>query len=457
MTFRNNDLSDVESTRTIFSVSTLNEKVQLTLERVVGSVWVEGEISNFIRAQSGHSYFSLKDNTSQLRCAMFRAQSKKLKFVPKNGDKVVAYGRVGLYTARGEYQLIIDTLEPLGSGALQLRFDKLKEKLFREGLFDIDKKRDLPKWPKSIGLVTSPSGAAIRDILAVLKRRCPTIPVIIYPTLVQGSSATANVVNAVEIANERMDCDVLIISRGGGSLEDLWAFNEELVANAIFNSDIPIASGVGHEKDVTICDLVADIRAATPSAAAEIISPDLSQWSKDLYRLYNTLNANAEKIIKDKKNLLGRLNRGLISPKRKVEMDNQKLDDLASRLANHIQQKLSLTNDALNRSLSRINSKLFRRQIDHRKNLVSLCRKNLNGLIERMLKQAKFSLSKNQKILSALGPIATLQRGYTIVTDEKGRIIRKSSEKLIGQSIKTQLSQGTLKSKVIDTNLDIGK
>lgn len=457
MTFRNNDLSDVESTRAIFSVSKLNEKVQLTLERVIGSVWVEGEISNFIRAQSGHSYFSLKDDTSQLRCAMFRAQSKKIKFVPSDGDKVVAYGRVGLYTARGEYQLIIDTLEPLGSGALQLRFDKLKEKLFREGLFDVDKKRDFPKWPKSIGLVTSPSGAAIRDILAVLERRCPTIPVIIYPTLVQGPSASANIVNAVEIANQRMDCDVLIISRGGGSLEDLWAFNEELVANAIFNSDIPIVSGVGHEKDITICDLVADTRAATPSAAAEIISPDLSQWSKDLYRLYNTLNTNLEKIIKDKKKLLGQLNRSLISPKRKVEMDNQKLDDLASRLANHVEQKISLSNETLNRFLSRINSRLFRRQIDHRKNLVSACRKNLNGLIKTLFKEAKFALSKNEEILSALGPLATLQRGYAIVTDEKGRIIRKSSKKLIGQSIKTQLNQGTLNSKVIATNQDTDK
>jgi exodeoxyribonuclease VII large subunit len=457
MTFRNNNLSDVESARTIFSVSKLNEKVQLTLERAIGSVWVEGEISNFIRAQSGHSYFSLKDDASQLRCAMFRAQSKKIKFVPKNGDKVVAYGRVGIYATRGEYQLIIDTLEPLGSGALQLRFETLKEKLFKEGLFDADKKRSFPKWPKSIGLVTSPSGAAIRDILAVLKRRCPTIPVIIYPTLVQGSSAIANIVNAIEIANKRMDCDVLIISRGGGSLEDLWAFNEELVANAIFNSGIPIVSGVGHEKDITICDLVADIRAATPSAAAEIISPDLSQWSKDLYRLYNTLNTNAEKIVRDKKNLLGRLNRSLISPKRKVEMDNQKLDDLATRLTNHVQQKISLSSEALNRSQTRINSKLFRRQIDHRKNLVSLCRNNLKGLIKNMFKEAKFSLSKNEEILSALGPFATLQRGYAIVTDEKGRIIRKGSKKLMGQSIKTQLHQGTLSSTVTDTNLDVDK
>jgi exodeoxyribonuclease VII large subunit len=457
MTFHNNDLSGIESTRAIFSVSTLNEKVRLTLDRVIGRVWVEGEISNFIRAQSGHSYFSLKDDASQLRCAMFRTQSKKLKFVPTNGDKVVAYGKVGLYTARGEYQLIIDTLEPLGSGALQLRFDKLKDKLFKEGLFDADKKRDFPKWPKSIGLVTSPSGAAIRDILAVLERRCPAIPVIIYPTLVQGSSAVANIVNAIEIANKRMDCDVLIVSRGGGSLEDLWAFNEELVGNAIFNSDIPIASGVGHEKDITICDLVADIRAATPSAAAEIISPDLSLWSKDVHRLYNTLDTNLGKIIKDKKDLLERLNRSLISPKRKVEMDNQKLDDLAFRLANHIQQKILLSNETLNRFLSRINSKLFRRQIDHRKNLVTLYRKNLSGLVKSMFKEAKFSLSKNQEILSALGPLATLRRGYAIVTDEKGRIIRKSSKKLIGQSIKTQLDQGTINSKVVDANLDIEK
>ena len=457
MTFHNNDLSATESDRRIFSVSKLNEKVQRTLERVIGSVWVEGEISNFIRAQSGHSYFSLKDNTSQLRCAMFKAQSNKLKFVPANGDKVVAYGRVGLYTARGEYQLIINSLEPLGSGALQLRFERLKEKLFKAGLFDTEKKRDLPKWPKSIGLVTSPSGAAIRDILAVLQRRCPAIPIIIYPTLVQGSAAAKNIANAIKIANKRMDCDVLIVSRGGGSLEDLWPFNEELIANAIFDSDIPIASGVGHEKDITICDLVADIRAATPSAAAEIISPDLSQWSKDLYRLHNALDTHANKIIKDQKNLLERLSRNLISPTRKVEMDNQKLDDLVSRLANHVRRNLSLSSDTLNRSQSRINSKLLQRQIDHRKNLVSLCRKNLNGLIKSMFKEAKFSLSKNEEILSALGPIATLQRGYAIVTDVKGKIIRKSTKKLIGQSIKTQLNRGTLTSKVTDTNLDLDK
>jgi exodeoxyribonuclease VII large subunit len=450
MTFQNNNAIELESTRSVFSVSKLNEKVQIALERAIGSVWVEGEISNFIIAQSGHSYFSLKDDSSQLRCAMFRTQNKNLNFKPVNGAKVVAHGRVSLYTARGEYQLIVDSLEPLGSGALQMRFEKLKLELFEKGLFNTDRKLALPKWPKAIGLITSPSGAAIRDILTVLKRRCPTIPVIVYPTLVQGSQAIKEIVRAVEIANSRMECDALIISRGGGSLEDLWAFNEESVAGAIFQSEIPIISGVGHEKDVTICDLVADARAATPSAAAEIISPDLSQWSKNFHRLSNTLHTINDKLIADRKKSLEKLKKRLVSPKRKLEIDNQKLDELLSRLTNHVKRKLVLSNDSVNRSITRLNGKLFQKQIDHRKNSLRPLIKSLNTTINNRFTERRISLSKYEKILSALGPSATLRRGYAIVTDETGKIVRESSTDLIGKSINTRLKEGTIKSKIIE-------
>ncbi len=453
MTFRNNNAAESGSSRTVLSVSRLNEKVQVTLERSIGPVWVEGEISNFVTPQSGHSYFSLKDDDSQVRCAIFRMQNQKLNFKPTNGDKVVAYGRVSLYAARGEYQLIIESMEPLGSGALQMRFEKLKSKLFDQGLFDTTKKLTLPAWPETIGVVTSPSGAAIRDILTVLKRRCPAIPVIIYPTAVQGSPAIDEIVHAIENANKRKDCDLLIVSRGGGSLEDLWVFNEELVALAVSNSKIPVVSGVGHEKDITICDLVADVRAATPSAAAEIASPNLIEWSKSFNRLSIALHVTTRKIIKTHQLALKQLNKRLVSPKRKLEMDNQKIDDLTSRLTNRVNQNLSLYNNLLGRSLTRLRGKSLEKQIINRKISLAISKKNLCALMKKAFTEKRLFLAKYEEVLSALGPMATLQRGYAIVTTQNGEIIRKSSSTLIGESIITHLREGTIKSKITDAGL----
>ena len=257
--------------KTIFSISELNNLVRFSLEEQFSKIWIEGEVSNLVTPASGHSYFSLKDSQAQLRCAFFSSYSRSLSFKLENGMHVIAYGKISLYEARGDYQFIVETMEEAGDGKLQRAFELLKQKLSKAGLFNPDRKRPLPTLPKQIGIITSPSGAAIQDVLKLLKERFPLMPVIIYPSLVQGSAASENMIKMLKIANERQECDILILTRGGGSLEDLWAFNDEALAYAIFESHIPVVSAVGHEIDFTIADFVADLRAPTPSAAAELV------------------------------------------------------------------------------------------------------------------------------------------------------------------------------------------
>jgi exodeoxyribonuclease VII large subunit len=276
------------------SVSELNRQVKALLEQGLAKLWVEGEISNLARPPSGHLYFSLKDESSQIRCAWFRQRQRGPTINLENGDQVLVFGRVSIYEARGDYQLIVEQLEDAGEGELRRRFEALKKKLSAEGLFDEEAKQDLPGLPGRIGVVTSPSGAAIRDIITVLNRRFPSIPVLIYPTLVQGETAATLIADAIATAVTRDECDVLIVARGGGSLEDLWSFNEEIVARAIYECPIPVVSAVGHEVDFTIADFVADVRAPTPSGAAELVVPDQAEWLR-------SLNATAGRIA-----LLGR-------------------------------------------------------------------------------------------------------------------------------------------------------
>jgi exodeoxyribonuclease VII large subunit len=271
--------------RVIYSVSQLNDQVKDLLEHSFPPLWVEGEISNFSCPASGHWYLSLKDSQAQVRCAMFRNRNQGLGFQPKNGLQVLARGRPGLYAPRGEFQLILDQIEPAGEGALRRAFELLKQKLQAEGLFDETYKQALPTVPDRIGIITSPTGAALRDILNVLRRRFPLGQVVIYPVPVQGTEAAPAIVRALKTAAERQECDLLVVARGGGSLEDLWAFNEESVARAIHACPLPVVSGVGHEIDFTIADFVADLRAPTPSAAAELVSPDVAEWRTRLLRL----------------------------------------------------------------------------------------------------------------------------------------------------------------------------
>ena len=267
-----------QPSREVYTVSSLNREARRIIEGQLGVVWVEGEISGLARPGSGHLYWRMKDESAQLRCAMFRSQNRLLNFRPGDGQHVLARGRVSIYEPRGEYQLVVEYLEEVGEGLLRRRFEELKRKLATEGLFDAERKRDKPELPRRIGVVTSPSGAAVRDIVTVLARRFPAIPVLIYPTAVQGTGAAAEIASALELADHRGECDLLILARGGGSLEDLWSFNEEAVARAMAAVSIPIISGVGHEIDFTIADFVADVRAPTPSGAAELAVPDQAQW-----------------------------------------------------------------------------------------------------------------------------------------------------------------------------------
>ncbi|MGR8920706.1 MAG: exodeoxyribonuclease VII large subunit, partial [Gammaproteobacteria bacterium] len=358
--------------RAVLSVSALNDAARDVLERYLGHVWVEGEISNLARPASGHIYFSLKDAKAQVRCAMFRNRNRALGFRPENGLAVLARGRVSLYTARGDFQLIVDELEPAGDGALRLRFEQLKQRLAAEGLFDAARKQPLPAWPRQIGVVTSPSGAAVRDVLHVLARRCPGIPVIVYPTAVQGESAARAIVAALAAAERRAECDVLLVCRGGGSLEDLWPFNEEIVARAIAGCTIPVVSGVGHEVDVTIADFVADLRAPTPSAAAEQVSPDTAELARRVTGLERRLGTNLRYALRQRASRLGELGARLVSPKRRLELGYQRTDELSQRLVTAMRMQMTLRRGRVGALAARVAARsprslltLLGRDLDH--------------------------------------------------------------------------------------------
>jgi exodeoxyribonuclease VII large subunit len=449
MTFqKNNPTRNEAEHKLMYTVSGLNEKVRITIEKALGLVWIQGEISNLARPNSGHIYFSLKDNASQVRCAMFRAKVSKVKFRPENGDLVTLRAKVSLYPARGDYQLIIESMEASGSGDLQAQFNALKTKLFEAGLFSQDRKRTLPKWPKQIGLITSTTGAAVKDLLTVLKRRCPSIPIIIYPTTVQGVLAAKNICLAIHVANQRAECDVLIVGRGGGSLEDLWSFNEEIVAQAIFNSTIPIISAVGHEVDVTIADLVADVRAATPSAAAELASPDLQSWTEHFLNLSTRLSYTVVTGIKRKESHLQQLRKRLTSPKRKLEIDSQRVDDLSQRLLLAWKTSSKISKVELNSLRSTLAAKSPRKAIDSQKKQLLTIQKNLERTFENLILGKKNMLKQWNSVLHAMGPAATLERGYSILTDTKGVLIRNSEQVVPGQEIVTRLVDGRINSLV---------
>lgn len=398
-------LIETESVLPILTVSQLNREVRDILESAFPYVWIEGEISNFACPSSGHWYFSLKDASASVRCAMFASRNRALKFQPESGMHVIAKAKVSLYEGRGEYQLIIESLELAGFGALQKAFEQLKQKLANEGLFDIVYKKPIPSLPKQIGVITSPTGAAIRDILSVLKRRFASLPIIIYPTAVQGAEAAKQIVQALHIANERNECDVLIVARGGGSIEDLWPFNEEIVARAIYASKIPIISGVGHEIDITIADFVADHRAATPSAAAELVSPDRTEWLATLSKLGGRLSYLIQQTIQQKSLQLDWLAQRLRDPRQQLIDQMQKLEQFEQRIIQAMRYILQ----------------------------------------EKQNKVIHLSQS-----LNAISPLATLTRGYAIITrDINGEIIHKASQVELNEKITAKLGEGFLHCSVI--------
>ncbi|MEY3713855.1 MAG: hypothetical protein RL321_1475, partial [Pseudomonadota bacterium] len=321
--------------RDVYTVGRLNREVRLLIEHGMPTLWVEGELTNFSRPASGHWYFTLKDRDAQVRCAMFRQRNAALRFVPRDGQLVMARVRVGLYEPRGEYQLQVEHLEDSGVGALRREFDRLKEKLQAEGLLASALKRPLPTLPTRIGVITSPTGAAIRDILHILARRFASVPVVIYPTAVQGKDAVPQLLAALSAASSRQDCDVLIVARGGGSMEDLWAFNDEAVARAIRAAPMPVVTGIGHEIDFTIADFVADVRAPTPSGAAELVVPDSSTWRNTLVKLSHRLQQTLSRRLLDDRSSLQQLRRRLefAHPGQRVNQGAQKLDELMQRLS----------------------------------------------------------------------------------------------------------------------------
>ena len=429
-------------------MSRLNETARHLLETELGNVWVEGEVSNLARPASGHVYFSLKDSGAQVRCAMFRTRNRAVGFEARDGMKVVAYGRVSLYTPRGDYQLIVEALEAAGEGLLRMRFEQLKRKLFEEGLFDAALKRPLPRWPRAIGVVTSASGAAVRDIITVLKRRCPALPVIIYPTSVQGEAAAAEIAAAIATANRRAECDVLIVGRGGGSLEDLWSFNEEIVARAIHASTIPVVSAVGHEVDFTIADMVADLRAATPSAAAELVSPDTLEIEARLQQSHQRLLKTMTQSLKRQQRELEQIQRRLISPRRRLELHFQRLDELLARLPNALTTQLSLKRSQLRALEARVASHSPRARLTSSKSELEHARHRLTAAMRRVLEQRDARLSRCEQLLRALGPGATLERGYAIVTDASGQVLRDTREVEIGSVLTTRLARGRFDAEV---------
>src|SRR5690554_1983511 len=434
------------------SVSELNHQARHLLETSFMQVWVEGELSGFSRPSSGHWYFSLKDRNCQIRCAMFRGFNQHTRTLPKEGDLVRIRGKVTLYENRGDFQIIVEHIEPAGLGELQQAFEELKRKLQAEGLFDVTKKRPLPAIPKHIGIVTSPTGAAVHDILTVLARRCPSIPVTLYPTAVQGKAATADIVRAIRLAQAHGVAVLLIIGCGGGSLEDLWFFNEEAVARAIANSTIPTVSAVGHEVDVTIADFVADMRAPTPSAAAENVSPDQQDWYRQLREREFRLASAARQILKRLTTQLGHLGARLRDPRRELLEKTQRMDDLELRLGKALRQRLNQATLRSEHLSQRLAMQSPARQLSLGKDRLQRLEENLNAMIRQILRQRKERFNYIAQTLHLVSPLATLGRGYAIIRDNSGNIIRNASGLHSGEQIHARVAEGHITAEVTSVN-----
>jgi exodeoxyribonuclease VII large subunit len=438
--------------REIFTISQLNAQARTLLERGLGSVWLEGEISNLARPASGHWYFSLKDESAQVRCAMFRNRSMLVRFPVRDGARVLARGRVSLYEARGEFQVVIDHLEEAGEGALRRRFEELKRKLLAEGLFEATQKKPLPTLPRRIGVITSPTGAALRDILHVLQRRFPAVPVLVYPVAVQGEAAPREIVQALQLAAARRECDVLILARGGGSLEDLMAFNEESVARAIHACGIPIISGVGHETDVTIADFVADERAPTPSGAAERSVPDSAEYLRTLGALERSLAQAVRRKLMSLRQTLQQWERSLnqLSPRARLQQHAQRLDELDQRMQRAIRARLERARVRLSNVEALLGRSSPARRLAPLKQRLDVAQRRLPAAIQRRLQVARERFERSMRTLNAVSPLATLERGYAIVTDSGAHVVTDASTLAPGAQIEARVARGSVRATVTD-------
>lgn len=463
--------------RQILTVTQLNRLSRQLLETHLSLLWVEGEISNLARPASGHAYFTLKDQGAQIRCAMFKNRSQFLRIQPRDGMKVLVRGRVSIYEGRGDYQLIVEHMEDAGLGALQRAFEMLRNKLAQEGLFAQERKRPLPIPPKHLAVITSATGAALRDILAVFKRRHASLPITVIPVPVQGKEAPPAIVKAIAQANTYGQFDVILLARGGGSLEDLWAFNEEVVARAIATSKLPVITGVGHETDTTIADFVADLRAPTPSAAAEMLSPDAEDWFQSFIGYEILLREALQRIIRRHRERIAFTTKALRLAQPKMEQQSQRVDHLEYRLRSNIEQKLlrqqtqiQTKSDRLHRLHPARQLQAQQRQWQHfNARLVKAsplafilqkqqaCTQAQQRLTQQMLQQQKFGqqrLTAVMQLLHSLSPLQTLERGFAILTDESDKLVTNANQVKVGQTLRAQLKQGELQLTVIETALN---
>lgn len=436
--------------KSVYTVSRLNQDAHSLLEKSFGLIQVEGEISNFVRASSGHIYLSLKDSRSQLRSAMFKGRNRYLDFEPENGQQVVVRGKLSIYQARGDYQLIAEHMEMAGRGLLHKRFQESVERLRREGWFDQERKRSLPLHPRTIGVITSPTGAAIRDVLIVLKRRYPVADVIVYPTQVQGNTAAGQIVAAINRAAMHARADVLLVTRGGGSLEDLWSFNEEAVAAAIMQSPIPVVAGIGHEVDVTIADMVADLRAPTPSAAAEMLVPDIADDKQRIQQLLIALLQRFSQRTRERQAMLQQVSNRLLAqhPRRVIVNRQQRGDEIDMRLRRAMRQTLQHREMKLQQLRARLLKQTPQTQLDRNRAKISQFTLRLESSMKTRLATSDSRWRNLTRALDAVSPLATLSRGYAIVRKQDERVVTEASQVNPGDEIETILAEGRLQSTV---------
>ncbi|MGB5178028.1 MAG: exodeoxyribonuclease VII large subunit [Gammaproteobacteria bacterium] len=441
------DIAMLPPERDVYTVSRLNQTARKLLESGLARIWLEGELSNIARPSSGHLYFTLKDSKAQIRGAMFRSRNQLLRFRPEEGMQVLVRARVSLYEPRGDYQLIAEAMQEAGDGVLQRAFNALKLKLEQEGLFAAAGKLPLPALPTRIGVITSPSGAAIRDVLSVLQRRFPAIPVLIYPVAVQGKDAGKEIAAMIETASRRNECDVLILTRGGGSLEDLWAFNEEIVARALHDCSLPVVSAVGHEVDFTIADFVADQRAATPSAAAELVSPEQSEWLAQLSALQVRGARHIQQRLNDARQRLNWLQQRLQfrHPGQYLRQLAQRLDELEQRSRLTIRSYFNNLHSTLNAATAALKQTTPGYRISRTELQLQALTQRLRTTMNAVLQSRQRQLAVVCKSLDTISPLATLDRGYAIVTRQADqRILHEASSVKPGEQVTARLADGQL-------------
>ena len=445
----------LDNTQEIISVSEINRRAKSILEENFPFVWIQGEVSNFFSAASGHWYFSLKDESSEIRCAMFANKSHRITFEPKDGDHLVLNGTLSIFEGRGQYQIIVEHIELAGEGALLKAFEELKKKLLTEGLFDDSLKKKLPSYPRSIAVVTSPDGAVIQDIINVLSRRSPFFNLTVVPTLVQGEKAAPLICEALNKASNLENIDLIILARGGGSIEDLWAFNNEEVARAIVNCPVPLVSAVGHETDFTISDFVADIRAPTPSIAAEIISQPYSELKETLEGYQSYLLKSVESQFDSQRTRITNLIKRIRHPGDKLREIGQKVDYLETALIQEMHQKVSFKKNQLNLTQLSLQQNSPQNKVKEAKVYLQNASKDLLKAFNLKIERKRKLLGELVATIEAVSPLSVLARGYSIIsTEPEGKILSSSDQVKIGQTISAVLNKGSIKAEVKSKDKD---